>query len=348
MIIPVYGRLDLTRRCLERLLRHDERSSYEIVVSDDGSPDETPGYLASLGSRVRLVRSATNRGYASACNSGAMAARGGDLLFLNNDALPFLGWLDALVEELDAERDVMVVGSRLVFPDGRIQHAGVVFSKARTSPYHALAGLPFDDARVNRRRELRAVTGACMLVRRSAWEAHGGFDTSYRNGFEDIDLCLRIGDAGGRVVYQPRSALVHLESQSPGRHDHDLENLRRYRERWDRPWRADEDVVLAEHGLGARYDLERGRIRIAPLDDPSLRDWPTLAEAQRVALGRDRAKMRGFLRASPPWPEDPVAREWGERLFEWAHEAEPLPGPPRASAPATALELGIEALVRSL
>jgi len=132
--------------------------------------------------------------------------------------------------------DVAVVGSKLLFEDGTIQHAGVAFSREWFLPYHIYRGTNAHAACVSRRRELQCVTAACMLVRRTVFEQAEGFDEGYRNGFEDVDLCLKIKKLQWRIVYQPRSVLYHLESKTPGRKAHEQDNSRRLHERWGSCW----------------------------------------------------------------------------------------------------------------
>jgi GT2 family glycosyltransferase/glycosyltransferase involved in cell wall biosynthesis len=313
IVIPVYGRLDLTRGCLAELLEHTQSPEVEVIVVDNASPDETGAYLASLGARIRVISNDSNLGFARACNQGARAARGDRLLFLNNDTLPPRGWLEPLEAELERDPRVAIVGARLLYPDGSVQHAGVAFSRPDCVPYHVYRGAPRRHPAVSRRRELGAVTAACMLVRRQAFEAAGGFDEGYHNGFEDIDLCLRVRAAGGRVIYQPQSELIHLEEQTPGRKAHDGPNLQRFLSRWQGRIAPDETRMLLADGC-AVVEVSGAR-RIEELtSDAQRRAW------QRVADAEARLEREGpdGLRAHPldlsGWPDDPGVRGWGRQL----------------------------------
>jgi GT2 family glycosyltransferase/glycosyltransferase involved in cell wall biosynthesis len=313
IVIPVYGRLELTRGCLEQLLLHTQSPEVEVIVVDNASPDGTAAYLASLGPRIRVLSNDSNLGFARACNQGARAARGEQLLFLNNDTIPPRGWLEPLLAELERDASVAIVGARLLYPDGSVQHAGVAFSRPDGVPYHVYRGAARQHPAVSRRRELGAVTAACMLVRRSAFEAAGGFDEGYRNGFEDIDLCLRVRAAGGRVIYQPQSELIHLEEQTPGRKAHDGPNLERFLSRWRGRLVPDETRVLLADGCAV---VETSGVRrITPLTSEAERQaW------QRVADVETRLEREGLagLRAQPldlsGWPDDPGVRRWGQQL----------------------------------
>lgn len=247
VVIPVHGNAPLTRRCLDLVLA-DLPGNCEVVVVDDASTDETPAVLRSFGERIRVLTLDENAGFARACNQGAAVAAGELLVFLNNDTEPRPGWLQALVGCAECEPRAAVVGAKLVYPTGTVQHAGVVFGQDGY-PHNLYAGLPEDHPAVNRSRRLQAVTGACMLVRREAFERAGGFDEGYENSLEDVDLCLRIGAEGGEVHYCHEAVVVHLESVSRGRRDRFQRSVDLYRRRWRESVRRDDLSVYAEDGL---------------------------------------------------------------------------------------------------
>lgn len=247
VVVPVHNRSGLTRRCLEQVLA-DLPAGCEAIVVDDGSSDDTPQVLASFGEAIRVLRLEENGGFAAACNAGAAAAGGEFLVFLNNDTEPRPGWLEELLAHAEAHPAAAVVGARLLYPDGTVQHAGVVFGQDGY-PHNLYAGFPGEHPAVTRPRRLQAVTGACMLVRRAAFERAGGFDEGYLNSMEDVDLCLRIGAEGGEVHYCPQATLVHFESATRG-HDGSFEpSVARYRERWRERVRRDDLETYAADGL---------------------------------------------------------------------------------------------------
>jgi len=265
VVIPVHDNAALTRRCLETLLPDLPRDC-EVVVVDDASIDETPEVLRSFGGRIRTLALEENVGFARACNAGAEAASGELLVFLNNDTEPRAGWLDALLRYAEQQPRAEVIGAKLVYPNGMVQHAGVVFGQDGY-PHNLYAGLPEDHPAVERSRLLQAVTAACMLVRRSAFERAGGFDAGYENSLEDVDLCLRIGVEGGEVHYCHEAGIVHMESASRGRRDRFQRSVDLYRERWRESVRRDDLSIYAEDGLieieyPASYPL---RFSISPL-----------------------------------------------------------------------------------
>jgi GT2 family glycosyltransferase len=249
ILIPVYNQAQLTRQCLDALLG-DARPAleHEILVLDDGSSEETQQLLASYGERILVHRLPANAGFATACNAGARLAQSGYLVFLNNDTLPRAGWLEALVRYAEAHPDAAVVGSKLLFPDDTVQHAGIVICQDRY-PRHLYAGFPSDHPAVNKSRPFQAVTAACALIRREAFAQVGGFDPAYRNGHEDVDLCLSLGARGHAVHYCHTSVLFHLESLSEGRFRHSDSNTRLYHQRWAHRVQPDDLRYYVEDGL---------------------------------------------------------------------------------------------------
>ena len=270
IIVPVHGRAHLTERCLDLVLG-ELPEDCEVVVVDDASEDGTAGlldgYLDRYGERIRTVRLDDNVGFARACNEGARAARGARLLFLNNDTEPRPGWLGALRGYAEAHPAAAVVGAKLLYPTGVVQHAGVVFGQDGY-PHHLYAGFPAEHPAVSHPRRLQAVTAACMLVEREAFERAEGFDAGFHNSLEDVDLCLRIGAAGGEVHYCPEAVVVHLESASRGREDRFERSVALYRERWRERVRRDDLEVYASDGLLAVEYADSHPVRLTV--DPRL------------------------------------------------------------------------------
>jgi GT2 family glycosyltransferase len=249
IVIPVRNRAGLTRRCLDAILEDPPGASIELIVVDDASEDSTPEVLASYGAALRVVSRPEAGGFAAACNGGAALALGTYLVFLNNDTIPLRGWLDALVLHAQRHPEAAAVGSKLLFPNGRIQHAGVMFCQD-ANPRHLYAGFPSDHPAVNKTRPLQAVTAACMLVLREAFEQAGGFDEAFHNCFEDVDLCLRLREHGYEVHYCHESVLYHLESVSRGRPLKEIQrNAQLLRDRWRGRIEADDLATYVADGL---------------------------------------------------------------------------------------------------
>ncbi len=210
ILIPTRDRVDLVRMCIDSIRRLSTYSNYEIVVIDNDSRDpETVRYLARSG--LQIVRHPGPFNYSRIVNHGVRETSGDYVLMLNNDIeVTTPAWIQALVE-LGQRPRVGAVGGRLLFPDLRVQHEGIGIGLGY------IAGNMAHDKRVIR--EVSAVTGACMLVPRQAWESVGGFDDTLGVALNDVDFCLRLGRAGYSILYTPHAELIHHESASRGKLD---------------------------------------------------------------------------------------------------------------------------------
>lgn len=257
--------------CLRKLLAVTTTPEIEVLVAvgQERDLDDAQRRIAATAQRDRRVRvvhlpmPAFN--YSAVNNQAAMLTRNPLLLLLNDDVAPITpGWLDHLVAHLDDAR-IGIVGPRLLYPDGTVQHGGVVLGLSGMCD-HASRHLPGDEAgpgaRVVLDQELSAVTGACLLVRREVYAAIGGLDETYPSAFNDIDFCLRVREAGWGVVYAGSVALTHYELQTYGSHyagdraAHRDAEIARFRQRW-----TDEVAVDPFHNpnlalvAGAEWDL---------------------------------------------------------------------------------------------
>lgn len=242
IVIPTWNRRDLVLTCLLALERTlPEGFAGEVVVVDDCSPDDTWEALAFAAARnplVRPVRPAANAGFVDACNLGASAATGDILFFLNHDTQPLAGWLEPVLRTFHEDASVGVVGSKLVYPDGRLQEAGgVVFADGSAANFGR--GLAADDPLVGHLRDVDYVSGAALAIRRELFARLGGFDVRFRPAYyEDTDLCMAARAAGCRVVFQPESVIVHHEGSvhgadlATGVKRHQAINAETFREKW--------------------------------------------------------------------------------------------------------------------
>jgi GT2 family glycosyltransferase/glycosyltransferase involved in cell wall biosynthesis/predicted Zn-dependent protease len=257
IIIPTFNKLALTCQCLNAIRQTADNIPYEIIVVDNGSTDGTPDYLLreeAVG-RIRVILNRNNLGFSKANNQGAQIARGKYLLFLNNDTIPQPKWLEEMVHMAESDGNIGAVGSKLLFPDGTIQHAGVVLFRTK-KPYHIYKGLPGNILCANKQRDYKIVTAACMLIRKNIFSEIGGFDDRFINGCEDLDLCLKVGQKNKRIVYNPRSVVIHLEAQSKGRQD----NMDYNRQLFENIWRdkivPDDLYFLKQDGMESMVDPE--------------------------------------------------------------------------------------------
>ncbi len=215
VIIPAYGELPHTLACLRSIARHGAAATFEVIVVDDASPDESAGALAGIAG-LHLVVNSRNLGFIGSCNAGAAIARGEFLLFLNNDTQVTRGWLDALLCCFDQRTDCGIAGSRLVYPDGRLQEAGgLVFGDGAC--WNTGRFEPRDALTWRYRREVDYVSGASLLIRRELFRHIGGFDARYAPAYyEDADLAFAVRKHGLRVYYEPASVVIHCEGISAG------------------------------------------------------------------------------------------------------------------------------------
>ena len=231
LIIPTRNRTELLRTCLEGLARTDYPAMEIIIVDNDSDDPSTLELLASLvAPRHKVVRHAGPFNYSAINNAAVRHVRSPFLCFLNND-IEILDpdWLAILVEQARRE-DVGAVGPMLLYPDGRVQHAGVVLGVGGGAA-HAHRDLRPEEQGYFRRHALpqfvSAVTGACLVVRRDRFDAAGGFDEeNFPVAFNDVDLCLKLSRLGYAALYEPRTRLVHHESKSRG-YDRDPVGARR-------------------------------------------------------------------------------------------------------------------------
>ncbi|WP_034636860.1 glycosyltransferase family 2 protein, partial [Desulfovibrio cuneatus] len=209
------------KACLESLARHTPAGVAEVIVVDNGSTDETAHALAPLGKQLfgnlfTPIRWEENRNFGPACNAGAEAARAPMLFFLNNDTLLTPNWLPPLLEAFDANPRLGAVGPLLLYENGTVQHMGVTFAPPNCV-FHLYARFPSTHRVVRQKRRLQAITGAALMVPQQLFQACNGFFADYRNGFEDVELSLRIRQQGYTLECIPSSTIYHLESQTPGR-----------------------------------------------------------------------------------------------------------------------------------
>jgi GT2 family glycosyltransferase len=247
VIIPAHNNLAFTLRCLTALQRVESRHTFEVIVVDDASSDDTALRLGAWPG-LRLVSNSVRRGFVLACNVGAAVARGDYLVFLNNDTEVQSGWLDGLIDTFQLFPDAGLVGSRLIYPNGRLQEAGgIVFSDGFAWNYGHL-----DDPRDPKYSYLREpdyVSGASIAIRQDFFEELGGFDEAFAPGYyEDVDLAFRVRAAGRRVYYQPLSNVVHVEGVSAGADERFGTGMKRFqainRPKFYERWRH----VLVTHG----------------------------------------------------------------------------------------------------
>lgn len=226
IIIPVYNQIHYTYACLVSILQYTKDVSYEVVIADDVSTDATE-HLAEFAEGLVICRNSVNQGFLRNCNNAARQAKGEYIMFLNNDTQVTEGWLGSLVRLIESDPTIGMVGSKLVYPDGRLQEAGgIIWSDGSGWNYGRLDDP--DKPEYNYVKDVDYISGAAILLSNELWKQIGGFDTRFAPAYcEDSDLAFEVRKAGYRVVYQPLSKIIHFEGVSNGT-DVEGSGLKRY------------------------------------------------------------------------------------------------------------------------
>ena len=238
IVIPAHNHALVTFSCLQSISETKTDVSYEVIVVDDGSSDDTPSMLSTMRN-IHVVRNESNRGFIEASNAGARAARGRYVLFLNNDTIVLPNWLDELRKTFELFPDAGLVGGKLIYPDGRLQEAGAIVWKNGD----ALNYGRYDQAEKPEycyARDVDYCSGACLLIKKELFDQLGGFDTAFAPAYcEDVDLAFKVRQAGKRVLYQPLAQVVHFEGTSSGTNvlqgvkQHQIVNQAKLAKRWE-------------------------------------------------------------------------------------------------------------------
>jgi len=259
IIIPVYNKSDYTYACLRSIFENQPKVEFEIIVVDDCSTDDTSDLLASIGGIV-ILRNDTNQGFVRACNRGAQAARGEYLLFLNNDTLVHQEWLDELYAVLSSRMDIGLVGSQLIYANGLLQESGCLICQDGSSIPLGRLEEPFTPE-YSYFREVDFCSGASILVRKTDFEAVGGFDSSYAPAYyEDPDLALKLRAIGKKIYVQPLSKVTHFENVSYGEKVYgELTNRNRkiFLDKWSSVLSGQLYASVEDYRMNRRYGRER-------------------------------------------------------------------------------------------
>ena len=237
IIIPSYGKVEYTLRCLASIAAHPPAAAIEVIVVDDATPDGSTECLASVPG-IRLIVNPINLGYLRSCNTAARVAKGEFLLLLNNDTQVLADWLDPLLLPFRIRSDVGAVGSKLLYPDGRLQEAGCIVWDDGSGWNFGRLDSP-DRPAYNYLREVDYCSAASLLVPRVLFNAMGGFDERYAPAYcEDSDLAFRLRDRGSRCCTSRARGSCTIEGVTHGRSltgcmkSCQVRNQRTFQERW--------------------------------------------------------------------------------------------------------------------
>jgi O-antigen biosynthesis protein len=260
IIIPTRDRSDLLELCVNSILQRTSYSAYEIIIIDNGSVElKTAQLFEKLPKdKVTIVYDNSPFNYSAINNFGAKVAKGKYLCLVNNDIeIMTPNWLEELLS-FAVNSDVGCVGARLWYPNGRLQHGGVILGINGIAGHAYKNTLRCQSGIMNRAKlhqSLSAVTGACLLVRRHIFDEVGGFDESFVVALSDVDLCLRVREAGFRNVWTPYAEMIHHESASrgldvtPEKQDRFYGELIRMQKRWG-------DILLNDPAYSPNLTLE--------------------------------------------------------------------------------------------
>ncbi len=247
IIIPTKNQASLLKQCVSSILEKTLYKNFEVIIIDHGSNEESiieylHGLETEYPDKIRIIPSDSPVNYSEVNNIAAHKARGEFLLLLNNDTeIIQENWLDILVSYCQ-RGEVGAVGPRLLFPNGQIQHAGIIVGLEGMAE-HPFIGAQIDEPGYMNRLQVdqnySAVTGACMLIKRKAFEDVKGFDQKhYQLNFSDVDFCLKLGKASYKIIWTPHVTLIHHTSVTQKKEAEDPEKAKQAKEQFEKDKQA--------------------------------------------------------------------------------------------------------------
>lgn len=266
IVIPVYNQFEYTYSCLKSILMNSGECTYEIIIANDCSTDLTI-QLGDVVKGINIINNTDNLRFLLNCNNAAKYAKGEYILFLNNDTQVQQNWLQPLIDLMKKDATIGMVGSKLIYADGYLQEAGGILWDDASAWNYGNRQNP-NDSEFNFVHEVDYISGAAIMIRTKLWKEIGGFDERFVPAYcEDSDLAFEVRKHGYKVVYQPKSVVVHFEGISngtdvtTGQKKYQVENQKKFYEKWKDELKQNhfpngQDVFLArERGKGKKHIL---------------------------------------------------------------------------------------------
>lgn len=237
IIIPVYNQFSYTYGCLLSILKYTQGISYEVIIADDCSTDETKN-ISKYVKNIKVVKTETNVRFLLNCNNAAKQAKGKYIFFLNNDTNVQPNYLSSLLETIKSNPKIGLVGSKLVYPNGQLQEAGGILWRDGSAWNYGNKSDP-QNSEYSYRKPVDYISGAAILTKTSLWKEIGGFDERFVPAYcEDSDYCFEVRKHGYEVIFDPFSVVVHYEGISNGTDvttgvkKYQVDNSKKFLEKW--------------------------------------------------------------------------------------------------------------------
>ena len=248
IIIPVYNKFYFTYHCISSIIRTESNIPYEIIIANDMSNDKTK-IIDKYIKNIIVVNNNIKYNYLINCNIASKFSKGKYILFLNNDTKVTKDWLISLLTLIRTHENIGMVGSKLVYPNGKLQEAGgIVFNTGQCSNYGNKDNPNFPQ--YNYVKEVDYISGASIMVKKEVWDKLGGFDERFSPAYyEDTDFAFKLRKNGYKVLYQPRSIVIHYEGVSNGKDlksgikKYQVINKLKFIEKWKNELKNQKDIM---------------------------------------------------------------------------------------------------------